>query len=181
MPETDDIDDVSLEPEDGEGNAEKLEEKLSKLRDELAKVRKERDEYLEGWQRTKADFVNAKKRLEGERLADAAFAASGLLATLLPVLDSFEAALTHANSGESFSEGIRNTYAQLVRVLEGAGVQSFDPKGLPFDPALHEPVDVVEVDSANMDNIVTNVHQKGYTMKGKVIRPARVSVGQHGK
>ncbi len=173
-----DDDDVSLEPEDGEGNVEKAEQKLSALRDELAKVRTERDEYLDGWQRSKADFVNARKRFEDERQSDAKFAAHGIALTILPILDSFEAALMHSGEGESFVEGVRNTYTQLVRALESAGVTSFDPKGLPFNPSEHEPVGVEPVASETMDNVVTNVHQKGYTLSGKVIRPARVTVGQ---
>ena len=179
MTDSTDTDDVTLEPEDGEGKTATPEQKLADIRAELAKVRSERDEYLDGWQRAKADFVNAKKRVDDERKADTLFAASGLIATLLPVLDSFDAAMIHAGEGSTFSDGVRNTYAQFERVLESVGVKSYDPKGTAFNPAEHESVELEKVDSPNMDNIVTKVHQKGYILNGKVIRPARVSVGHY--
>lgn len=174
-----DVDDVVFESEDGEGNAKTPEERLKELREKLKNTQKERDEYLEGWQRAKADYVNAKKRAENDRQAAALYASEALMVSLLPVLDSFDHALAAAEGDEPWLEGIKNTHAQLLKALAGNGVESFDPIGETFDPLLHEPVETLAVSVPEEDNIVTKVHQKGYTLRGKVIRPARVAIGHY--
>ena len=177
-----DVDDVVIEPEadeEGGSNAEALQKKLKKAKEELAKANAEKAEYLEGWQRAKADYVNAKKRAEDERRDLHRFASEALVVSLLPVLDSFDHALAAADGDEAWLEGLRNTHAQLMQALAQNGVEAFDPKGETFDPILHEPVETLAVSKPEEDNIVTKVHQKGYTLHGKVIRPARVAIGHY--
>jgi molecular chaperone GrpE len=172
-------DEIVFEEEDGEGNTKSPAEKLKELREKLAEAKKERDQYLEGWQRAKADYVNAKKRGDEERQSLARFAAENLALSLLPVLDSFDHALESADGDEAWLEGIKNTHSQLMKALAQNGVEAFDPKGQAFDPLLHEPVETLAVSTPEEDNIVTKVHQKGYTLHGKVIRPARVAVSHY--
>ncbi|MDE2079274.1 MAG: nucleotide exchange factor GrpE [Patescibacteria group bacterium] len=167
------------ENEEGGSTAEVLQKKLKKVKEELAKANKEKAEYLEGWQRAKADYVNAKKRAEDERRDLHKYATEPLVSSLLPVLDSFDHALQAADGDEAWLEGLRNTHAQLMKALSQNGVESFDPKGEQFDPVLHEPVETLATKKPEEDNIVTRVHQKGYTLYGKVIRPARVAVGHY--
>jgi len=174
-----DADDVVFESEDGEGNTKNPEEKLKELREKLKKTEKEKGEYLEGWQRSKADYINVKKRAEDDRQSAALYASEALVVSLLPVLDSFDHALAAAQGDEPWLEGIKNTHAQLLKALAGNGVEPFDPLGEKFDPLLHEPVETLAVQTPEEDNTVTKVHQKGYALRGKIIRPARVAIGHY--
>lgn len=174
-------DDVVLEPEDGEGAARSLEGKLKDLREKLKKTEKERAEYLEGWQRAKADYVNARKRAEEGRVEDLKFACQELIVDILPALDSFEQALSHLEVDSDVAEGLRNTRSQLTETLTKYGLKESDPMGEVFDPNTQEPMDTLEVFSESEDNTVTKVYQKGYTLHGRVIRPARVQVGHYQK
>jgi|SRR6185295_2287394 len=172
-------DDIVFEEEDGEGNTKNPEEKLKELKEKLKKALKERDQYLEGWQRSKADYINLKKRGEDDRQTMAAYASEGIVLSLLPVLDSFDHALASSQGDEAWLEGIKNTHTQLLKALRQNGVESFNPLGDIFEPTMHEPVETLAVSSPSEDNTVTKVHQKGYTLRGKVIRPARVAVGHY--
>ncbi|TAJ15467.1 nucleotide exchange factor GrpE [Patescibacteria group bacterium] len=172
-----DSEDESLE---GEGSsATKLNQKVKSLREQLEKVQKERQEYLDGWQRAKADYVNVKRRAEDERVFFVRSASTEIVQSLLPSLDSFEHALEAEQGTSAWTEGIKNTHAQLLKALETEGVQSFDPVGEMFDPLRHESVEIVAVKSEKEDNIVTKTHQKGYTLHDVVIRPARVAVAHY--
>lgn len=168
--------DVTLEPEDGEGNTQSGAQKLSDLREKLKKTQKERDEYLDSLQRMKADYVNAKKRFEEDGKAVAKYASESVVLELLPVMDALEMALLHENGN---SEGIRNIKSKLDKVLSENGVTSFGTIGDSFDPALHEPVETLAVEDKTIDNTVTKVHQRGYTLNGRVIRPAMIAVGHY--
>ncbi|MBV9349594.1 MAG: nucleotide exchange factor GrpE, partial [Patescibacteria group bacterium] len=177
-----DADDVIFEPEteeEGGTTAEALKKKLAKTKEELAQANREKQQYLEGWQRAKADYVNAKKRSEEERVSQALYAAEKLLISLLPVLDSFDHALASAEGDEPWLAGIQNTHAQLLSALATNGVESFSPLGEIFDPVREEAVETLAVRSPEEDNTVTKVHQKGYVLRGKVIRPARVAIGHY--
>jgi molecular chaperone GrpE len=170
-------DDVILEPEDGEGATKSLNQKLKEIREQLRKTEKERAEYLDGWQRTKADYVNAKKRAEEARQEDLRYASASLIGDILPALDSLDQALEHLEEDSELTRGLSNTRNQLTSVLQKHGLESFDPTGETFDPNIHEPMDALAVSDESEDNIVTKVYQKGYALHGKVIRPARVQVG----
>lgn len=182
-----DNDDIVIESEDetleGEGSSVSiLNEKLKKIKLELATVKAERQEYLDGWQRAKADYVNIKKRSEEERSVFIRDAASGLLKAMLPALDSFEHAVASPHAQDpAWLLGIQNTYTQLIKALEAEGIVSFDPLGEMFDPNKHEPVETVAVTDVQRDNTVTKVYQRGYALYGTIIRPARVAIGQYKK
>ena len=174
-------DDVTLEPEDGEGTTQSLGGKLKDLREKLKKTEKERAEYLDGWQRAKADYVNAKKRAEEGRLEDIKYACGALIADLLPALDSLDQALSHIEADSEVARGLLNTRSQVMAALEKHGIKESDPTGEMFDPNVHEPMDTLAVSKESEDNTVTKVYQRGYTLHGKVIRPARVQVGHFTK
>ncbi len=168
-------DDESLE---GEGaSASKLLERIRKLKEELVQAKKEKQENLDGWQRAKADYVNAKRRAEEERASLVRNAASDIVTTLLPALDSFDHALETMTDKGAWYEGIKNTHQQFIKALYTEGVEVFDPLGELFDPNRHEPVEIVAVETKNEDNTVTKTYQKGYVLNGAIIRPARVAVG----
>jgi molecular chaperone GrpE len=173
-----DIDDVIMEPEDGEGSEQNSAGKIKDLREELKKAKKERDEYLDSLQRMKADYINAKHRFDEEKRGLVQFAAEPIILELLPIVDSLEFALAH-EVVEGKEKGIQGIYNQLIKALRTAGSAPFEPLHEAFNPSMHESVETLAVSDESMDNIVTKVHQKGYTLHDRVIRPARVAVGHY--
>ncbi len=162
---TDDIDDVVLEDEDGEGHTGTPEQKLKSLRDKLRKAEHEAGENLAGWQRAKADYVNLQKRA---READASFGSAGIAAALkemIPIFDSIE-----ASGQEALLKQLDSSLARL-----GAR-RHYPEQGAAFDPNKEEAVSVVATSQKEEDNTIHSVLQSGYTHSDVTIRPARVSV-----
>ena len=150
------------------------EDTLNRLRDCL----KEKDEYLTGWQRSRADFLNYKKGEAGRIKAIIDFGNEELLSKLLPVLDSFQRAEDNISSDlqdDSFLEGILQIKTQLKMILEKEGIKEIEAKGKKFDPNFHEIVGEAKVSGEQVGTIIEEV-QKGYTLAGKVIRPAKVKI-----
>lgn len=155
---------------------------LGKLRGELAECRKERQEYLEGWQRAKADFVNLKRESgeSAQRAHDRAEA--GLLLEIIGAIDSFDMARANRTLWEKappeWRAGIEGIYQQLHGILKRCEVESFSPLGAPFDPNEHSALQVEPTEEKAKDNIVTGVLRPGYRLKGRLIRPAEVRIAQ---
>ncbi len=155
---------------------------LKALREKLNACLAEKQEYLAGWQRAKADYVNARKA-EGER-AELRVSAERLkiLSSVLAALDSFEMALGDRESWEkvdaTWRTGVERIYGQLKGVLAEHGVEPFGETGEPFDPRRHEPVTTVPTAEAAADNTVAQVIQRGYRTSESILRPARVTVFQ---
>ena len=153
---------------------------LELLKIELAKVALERDEYLNGWQRAKADFTNARKRMDETMAEYRKMANEGLIEEILPVLQSFEMAFANKVAWEkadkNWRSGVEYIYTQLQTVVEQNGLEAVSPLGLKFDPMLHEAVrfEITE-DPAKADTI-SEVIEKGYKLSGKLIKPAKVVV-----
>jgi molecular chaperone GrpE len=167
-------DDVVFEEEDtGTGKIKKLQEKLTACN-------KERVEYLDGWQRAKADFANAQKGLENQKQEYVSYANQNLLEEFLPVVDSFDMAIANKEVWESVDEnwrvGVEYIYSQLLSILENNGVKQLDPVGDTFDPAIHTSVEQVDAQSESEDHVIARVIQKGYIMKDKVLRSPKVVV-----
>lgn len=168
---------------DEEGAHPDLQMRIKKLKEELGQCRKERGEYLDGWQRAKADFINYKKD-EATHLEDIArFVTGGLLADLLPVLDSFDLALREkhtAGGGEeanSREQGMFLVYLQFMDVLKKRGVAPLEvKKGDQFDPEKHESVGETESDAPV--GTIADMVQKGYMLRDRVVRPARVRLAK---
>jgi len=144
---------------------------------ELAEARQETGELLANLQRVAAEFDNYRKRVERDQTENVMRAGQRVIERLLPALDSFDAALaTEATSDAEtrMLEGMKSTYAQMIDALVGEGFEPIDAVGTPFDPALHEAVSVTPGDG---EQIVDQELRKGYTMRGRVIRPSLVTVG----
>lgn len=171
-------DDVEIEEEDTDAKAI-----VAKLRDRLKKCHEEKQEYLSGWQRTQADFVNARKRNETQQKEYIAFAAENLLRELLPIADSFEMAFSHRESWEKtapeWRAGIEQIYAKLQSFMARNRVVPFDPVGELFNPREHISVSSLPVDKKEDDHRVVSVAQKGYALAEKILRPAQVVVGEY--
>ncbi len=162
---------------------EKFKNKLKLLRDKLRDCESEKREIRENEQRSKADFLNAKRRLEDELKRKVIKTKYDFVADLLPLCDSFESAMNDKswnNVDSSWKQGVEGIYAQLQQLLKSYGVESFSPTGEIFDPNLHEAVGVKETTDENHNNTVAEVVQCGYKAKidsnteAKVLRPARV-------
>lgn len=147
---------------------------------ELNECKVQAQEYLNGWQRTKADFINYKND-EGRRLEDMArFMTKSLVMDVLPVLDSFDLACQQMESkqgSEQEIKGILLIRSQLLDVLKKRGVEVIPlHPGDTFNPELHEALG--EVQSDLPEGVVAEEFQKGYVLQGKVIRPARVRLAK---
>ncbi|OHA84456.1 MAG: nucleotide exchange factor GrpE [Candidatus Yonathbacteria bacterium RIFOXYC1_FULL_52_10] len=171
--------------EDAEGVLPDASEKLKKLKEKLALCQKEREEYLNGWQRARADFANAKRDEDARRVETVKHAKESVFIDILPALDSFDMAFGNKTAWESVSaewrKGVEYIYAQLLASLEKNGITPIDPEGLPFDHHEHMSVESVPATSPEEHDKVVGVVQKGYRLYGKVIRPARVRVAHHGE
>ena len=143
---------------------------------QLARAERERDEYLDLAQRTRAELDNFRKRAAREAAQAGERAKANLVRELLPVVDNLERALASAGEGEQhLADGVRMVHGQLVAALEREGIQSFDPAGDAFDPECHEARSTREHDGAE-SGVVLDVVEKGYRSGGTVLRPARVVV-----
>jgi molecular chaperone GrpE len=168
----DDSNEVAVSEE--EAAASELEADLARL----TQIETERNEYLDTLRRVQAEFENYRKRVIKEQTALVDRATSGLVEQLLPVLDSFELALKNFDSAgsddiESVRKGVELVYAELLGVLEKAGVSRIEAEGKPFDPNVHE---AVMQEDGDGEPVVTDVLRTGYTLKGRVLRPAMVKV-----
>jgi molecular chaperone GrpE len=157
-----------------EAAASELEADLAKL----SQLESERDDYLETLRRVQAEFENYRKRVIKEQTALVDRATEGLVDQLLPVLDSFELALRNLDTaggedGENVRKGVELVYAELLGVLEKAGLSRVEAEGKPFDPNVHE---AVMQEEGEGDPVVADVLRTGYTLKGRVLRPAMVKV-----
>ena len=173
-----DSEDVQYEPEQ-EGKTANTDQKLKKLRDELKEVKKERDEHLAGWQRSKADYVNLSRRVREQESIVADAGVARVVASIVGVFDSLDAALATTDD-EKVQGGIEQIIKQLENGLKEHGVVRFIPEiGDAFDPERHEPVQTVATDDKKMDNAIANTFQSGFELNGSVLRPARVAVARH--
>jgi len=148
--------------------------------DELEKAQTQAAEYLDGWQRTQAEFSNYKKRQETERAQMMALASAGVLRKLLPVVDDFERALSTmpVNFRQlTWCEGILMIKYKLDAILESEKVKPIETDGQSFDPRYHEAVTHEEAPGYEEGQIIGEV-QKGYTLGERVLRPALVRVAK---
>ncbi|MEX2010287.1 MAG: nucleotide exchange factor GrpE [Parcubacteria group bacterium] len=166
--DTNDIDDSVVTEEHQSDTIKKLKEKLKEAEGKAK-------EHLNNWQRAQADFINIRKRDEEAKSEFIKFAHTNTLAELIPVLDSFNIALSH---GQKEVEPI---YTQFLGILRGAGLEESNPVGETFDPRLHEAIGTIETKSEKEDHKVLEVLQKGYILNGKVLRPAKVKIGDLAK
>ncbi len=145
------------------------------LEKELDKLKQERDEYLNGWKRAKADFINYQKEEMKRQEATMQFGNEYLIRELLPVLDSFLLSLSMIND-EQAKKGVEMMYAQLERILSKHGLEPIHSLGMQCDPSSHEAL--AEVESDQPSGTIIEELEKGWKLHGKVIRPARVKIAK---
>lgn len=155
------------EPETGESEVEMLKKSLEA---EKAKA----EEYLAGWKRDRADFINSKRRFEQEKEETIKYANSGLILKVLPIMDDFERALGNIPAGEAdWLEGIKLVERNLRNLLQSQGLTEIKAVGEKFDPSLHDAVMQAEGD----EGVIVSELGKGYKLADRVIRPSKVVVG----
>jgi molecular chaperone GrpE len=139
-------------------------------------------EYLSGWQRAKADLVNARKRDEEDKKDFIKYANEDLIGEILTVLDSFDMAFANKEAWEKVDKnwrmGVEYIYTQLISTLDRFNLKVINPAGQKFDPNHHVSIENVPVNDAAQDGVIVVVIQKGYELNGKVIRAPKVKVGE---
>lgn len=161
-------------------------DKLKQQREKIAALNEEKQALQDELQRTKADFLNAKRRLEEEKVRDRQRTKVQFVEDLLPLCDSFQMAMQDKEAWEKADEawrkGVEGIHGQLQRILNDYGVRAVDPVGEPFDPQQHEAIGTEVVDDAAKQDTIVSVVQRGYEMQTggettTLIRPARVTTG----
>ncbi len=158
-----------------EASGEEVAEDLDAL---LADVKRERDEYLDLARRAKADFENYRKRASRETAEAESRGKAALARELVPSIDNLERALAVAEDGSEVARGVALVHDELQATLARAGVESYDPAGEPFDPALHEAISTQPADGELGAGTVVETLERGYRLAGRVLRPARVVVSE---
>jgi molecular chaperone GrpE len=192
QPEPQGAEETPAQGEDRE--AEQVERDL----DQLAETRKERDEYLELAQRTRADFENYRKRVASETSEALARGKAELARELIPSIDNLERALRSAgvdpeaasgdgedtehpsqevSARDALAQGVALVYRELRGSLQRAGVETYDPVGEPFDPNLHEAL-TTRAQGEAKPGVVLETIERGYRLDGQVLRAARVVVSE---
>lgn len=136
-------------------------------------------EYRELAQRVQAEFENYRKRVIKEQEEAREMAGAPLVRQLLEVVDEFELALMSAEKQPDFDRflhGVELVYAKLADIMRAAGVERIEAEGAPFDPELHEALMHSGEGEGEGEPVVADVLRSGYTMKGRVLRPAGVRV-----
>jgi molecular chaperone GrpE len=145
---------------------------------EEQKLRSERNDLFDRLARLQAEFDNYRKRAAKESADFRDFAVSDAARALLPVMDSFNLALKNSSAKpEDLRKGVELIYKQLQDVLQRLNVERIPSQGEPFDPRVHEAIEMVESDAAPDEHVLEEL-QPGYRIKGRLLRPAMVRVAK---
>ncbi len=152
---------------------------IEELTKQLEELKQQRDQYLAGWQRERADLLNYKKD-EIERMGQLMrYANEGFLLKVFPILDGLERAeknIPEDQKQNQVMQGFLQIKSQLDEFLKGQGIEEVET-GAHFNPELHESIEEVEVPGKESGQIV-EVLEKGYTMGGRLMRPAKVKIAK---
>ena len=181
---TDHVTDPATEAEDLIGSPQVVGEdldpvdQLEELRISLEDLEARTEEYLDGWQRSRAEFANYKKRILREQTEIHQAARGEVIKLYLDIADDLERALEgkpNDGDGETWAAGIEIIYQKLIKRLESEGIKSMEARGQEFDPNIHEAIMKEESDDHESGQII-EVLQEGYWIGDKVLRPAQVRV-----
>ena len=174
------IEDIHLEDTEEMTEAAAHKKKAEKKADALKQCQQEKQEYLDGWQRARADFANAQKEHVKQLATAKDFTVDRVVTDLLPVLDSFAMAMMNKEVWESvdstWRQGVEFIHQQLQSVLDTYQVVTFGKIGDSFDPSIHQPIQEIPGPSDQVD-MVQSVLRAGYKRNDIVLRPAQIAVG----
>ncbi|MBI3473698.1 MAG: nucleotide exchange factor GrpE [Candidatus Solibacter usitatus] len=159
------------EPAAEEGLAEKL-AAVAAERDQLAA---EKADLADRLLRRQAEFENFRRRAERDRLEFVQYAGAEIMRDILPAVDDFERALKVESADAEYRRGVELIYQRLLEALKKAGLEPMECAGKPFDPNLHQAVDRKETEEVE-DQTILEEYQRGYSFRGKLLRPAMVKV-----
>lgn len=172
-----------LEFEFNDDGEEDLKMTLKKLRGDLKVAKKEKEEYLTGWQKERADFANYKKDENERNTKYREYAKEQVLESFLSVNDSFNMAFANKEAWEKVDKawrtGIEYIYNQMQNTFAEFGVSAVGTVGEKFDPNIHESIETVATDDKDKDHTIATVIQKGYKFGERILRPARVNVFEY--
>ena len=172
-----------LEFEFNEDGEEDLKKTLKKLRADLKACKAEKEEYLNGWQKERADFANYKKQEDVRKSNFSESVRERILTRFLTVLDSFNMAFANKESwnkvDENWRKGVEYIYVQLNTIFEEYGVKEIGEVGENFDPNIHQSIEMVPTNKKENNHKISEIIQRGYKLGDRVIRAARVNVFEY--
>lgn len=163
--------DLIIDEEVEDGDPTKLKEKLEKVKERIRSCEGEKKEYLDGWQRMKADYANFKREVGEREKEDRVRAIERVVRDLLPVLESMDHARSHVKD-------LAPIEMQLLGILKEYGLEQFGKVGEAFDPSRHEAIGTIEVEVVEKENIILELVNVGYKLGDKVIRAPKVKIGK---
>lgn len=155
-------------------------DEIKMLQKELVETQTKANEYLDGWQRSRAEFANYKKRIERDQSESQQQAAGRIARRYLEIVDDLDLALKNRpqdGDGAVWANGVELIYRKLLNVLDSEGVKLMKVLGEPFDPNFHEAISLEPSDAVPSGHVF-EVLKQGYLMGDKVLRPALVRVAQ---
>lgn len=176
-PKPEEVTNIPSEPEETLENGEKAQAEIEALNIQLEEVNARAQENLDGWQRSQAEFVNYKNRVQRDREMDYASMKGDIIKKILPVLDDLERSLAHRPEGDSWVDGVELVARKFQTILENEGVKRIVAAGQMFDPNFHEAISSEPSDDVESGHVIEAV-QTGYILGDRVIRPAMVRVAQ---
>lgn len=174
------FEDLTFVDSTDDGDALPIKDVVGKLREDLKKARADKEEYLTGWQRAKADYVNLQKEADLKFIRGKEIGIEELTDSLLPVLDAFDMAMSNKDAWEAvdknWRQGIEYIQSKFIQALADNKVTVVGKLGERFDPMLHESVESISIDDESKDHTIQSIIQSGYKMGERIIRPARVKI-----
>jgi molecular chaperone GrpE len=167
------IEEMNELPETGEQAQAEIEAMQKQLEEAEAKAA----ENLDGWQRTQAEFINYKNRVQRDRELDYATMKGDIIKKVLPVLDDLERSLAHRPEGDSWANGMELIARKFQNIMETEGLKRIEAVGQLFDPNFHEAISSEPSEEVESGHVI-EVVQNGYMLGERVIRPAMVRVAQ---
>jgi molecular chaperone GrpE len=155
--------------------AETTDSRLLELTAERDQLLADKADLQDRLLRLRAEFDNSRRRADRERSEYLQYAAMDPVREILPVLDDFERALQHETTDQDYAKGVELIYQRLSETLKKMGLEAAETEGRQFDPNLHQAVQRVETEDAE-DQSILGEFQKGYSFRGKLLRPAMVKV-----
>ncbi len=189
--DSDIVNDIDFIESTEEGEDLTNKDKIKKLRGDLKLCRKEKEDYLVGWQRAKADYINLQKELEQIRNNSSLLAKESVIINLLPVLDSFSMAFNNKDSWQKVDKewrtGIEHIYQQFMNGLLASGIEKIEEINVPFNPQIHHSIKIINTKQKDKDHTIAEILQVGYKIKnpsnsselGRIIRPASVNIYEY--
>ncbi len=180
-----DFEDVTFVDSTEDGDALPAKDIVKKLHDDIKKARADKEEYLTGWQRAKADYVNLQKEADMKFARGKELGVEKITDSLLPALDAFDMAMSNKSAWEAvdknWRQGIEYIRSKFLQALADNNITPIAEVGAKFDPMLHESIESITTEDESKDHTIESIIQSGYKIGERVIRPARVNIYEYKK